>query len=48
MKTNFDNSMVWGESEMKKGSSKNAEACAKPGCSPFPTCCTTTSIFYEP
>ena len=41
MKTDFDKKMVWGESEIGKGGSNDAEPCAKPGCLPFPTCFTT-------
>ena len=33
--------MVWGESQMSRGFDPNTEPCAKPGCSPFPQCCTT-------
>ncbi len=48
MKSDFDAKMVWGKSQLRRGS-KDAQPCAKPGCSPFPTCCTTsnslTSIF---
>ena len=35
--------MVWGESQMDRGVSNSAEACAQPGCTPFPSCCRTTS-----
>ena len=51
IKTEFESRMVWGESQMHRGSSKADEPCAKPGCSPFPMCCTvnaTTSSWWEP
>ena len=38
--------MVWGMSQMERGSSKNVEPCAKPGCSPFPKCCVTDDDRY--
>lgn len=44
MKSDFDSKMVWGESQMRRGSSDKAEPCAKPGCTPFPTCCSTQKI----
>ena len=47
MKSDFDAKMVWGESEMAKGGSKDVEPCAKAGCSPFPKCCTTNQIKDE-
>ena len=45
MKSDFDSKMVWGESEVNRGVSSDAEPCAKPGCQPFPTCCTTKESF---
>ena len=33
--------MVWGMSQMERGSNKTVEPCAKPGCHPFPKCCVT-------
>ena len=33
--------MVWGTSQMARGSNKTVEPCAKPGCDPFPQCCVT-------
>ena len=44
LKMSFDKAMVWGESQMNRGISNADEPCAKPGCSPFPTCCTTNSF----
>lgn len=41
MKNKFEKDLVWGESQMQRGSSKNVEPCAKPGCDPFPKCCVT-------
>lgn len=46
MKSDFDAKMVWGKSQMARGSSSDAEPCAKPGCNPFPTCCSTSNSRY--
>ena len=43
----FDDKMDWAESEIDKGNSNSAEPCAKPGCSPFPTCCTTVMNYSD-
>ena len=43
VKSSFEATMVWGESQMDRGVSNSAEACAQPGCTPFPSCCRTTS-----
>ena len=51
LKTKFESTMVWGESQKHRGQSKAEEPCAKPGCSPFPTCCavnTTNSNWWKP
>ena len=52
LKADFESKMVWGESEMKRGSNPAFEPCAKPGCTPFPQCCTTTGsrghLKYKP
>lgn len=37
--------MVWGTSQMERGSSKTVEPCAKPGCDPFPKCCVTGDTY---
>ena len=42
LKKQFESEMVWGESQMDRGTDKAAAPCAKPGCTPFPTCCKTT------
>ncbi|XP_064396908.1 arylsulfatase A-like [Halichondria panicea] len=47
VKANFEAGMVWGESQMDRGSNSSYDPCAKPGCTPFPSCCTTNS-FIEP
>jgi arylsulfatase A len=50
----FKSTVVFGVSQVASGVSDNAELCAKPGCSPFPSCCTTNSpsshwdTFYKP
>ena len=41
MKSKFEAGMVWGTSQMARGSNKTVEPCAKPGCDPFPQCCVT-------
>ena len=41
LKASFDNTMVWGESQMERGIDNRDEPCAMPGCSPFPSCCKT-------
>ncbi|XP_065912199.1 arylsulfatase A-like isoform X2 [Dysidea avara] len=43
IKAKFESTVVWTESEMNKGASNAAKPCAKPGCTPFPKCCSTTS-----
>ncbi len=43
-KVDYDSGMVWGESEILRGRSATLEPCAKPGCSPFPTCCRTDDL----
>ena len=51
VKTKFESTMVWGESQIHRGQSKAEEPCAQPGCSPFPTCCavnSTTSNWWKP
>ena len=47
MKSDFDKKMVWGNSEIGKGGSNAVEPCAKPGCSPFPTCCATNNAMMS-
>ena len=42
IKTQFEANMIWGVSQMHRGTSKSEEPCAKPGCTPFPSCCATT------
>ena len=44
LKKEFEDKMVWGESQIGMGHNSAAEPCAKPGCKPFPTCCKTTSL----
>ena len=41
IKANFEANMVWADSEFNKGISDDLKPCAKPGCRPFPQCCTT-------
>ncbi len=49
VKATFEKGMVWGESQMDRGKNPKYAPCAKPGCSPFPTCCTTDSdSFIQP
>ncbi|XP_017261445.1 arylsulfatase A [Kryptolebias marmoratus] len=38
-KAQFEATMVFGESQISKGSDPNLEPCCNPGCSPKPTCC---------
>lgn len=47
IKAKFESSVVWGESQIDRGVSNAAKPCAKPQCSGFPQCCTTSS-FYGP
>ncbi|XP_065912196.1 arylsulfatase A-like [Dysidea avara] len=42
IKEKFEATVVWAESEIRKGDNNTAKPCAKPGCTPFPHCCTTT------
>ena len=44
VKSAFEASMVWSESQMDRGLNPQYEPCAKPGCSPFPACCTTNGV----
>ena len=46
IKSNFEADLVWGESQMQRGGSKDVEPCAKPGCQPFPQCCVTNTFNY--
>ncbi|KAM3609550.1 uncharacterized protein V6R79_016796 [Siganus canaliculatus] len=39
VKAQFEASMVFGESQISKGSDKNLEPCCSPECSPKPSCC---------
>ena len=43
-KSAFEAGMVWGESQMGRGLNPQYEPCAKPGCTPFPDCCTTDGV----
>lgn len=43
LKSDFESTMVWGESQMNRGSSDSVKPCASPGCTPFPGCCKTSS-----
>lgn len=42
-KATFEKDMVWGNSQIGLGSSKDLNPCANPGCTPFPSCCKTQS-----
>lgn len=42
-KEEFEKEMIWGESQIKVGSSPDLNPCASPGCNPFPSCCKTKS-----
>jgi arylsulfatase A len=42
LKQTFDAKMVWGKSQMERGKDEKLEPCAKPGCSPFASCCKTS------
>lgn len=50
----YQSTVVFGVSQVDRGKSDDAELCGKPGCSPFPSCCTTNSpsthwnILYRP
>ena len=44
VKTDFEATMVWGKSFMENGTSPDVEPCAKPGCTPFPSCCRTDTV----
>lgn len=39
VKGQFEASMVFGESQISKGSDPNLEPCCNPQCSPKPSCC---------
>ena len=45
VKSKFEAGMVWGKSQMERGSSNAVEPCAKPGCDPFPKCCVTGDTY---
>ncbi|XP_064403945.1 arylsulfatase A-like [Halichondria panicea] len=47
LKKSFEADMVWGESQMGRGQSPELEPCARPGCTPFPSCCTTSSFLQQ-
>ena len=47
IKANFEATVAWAYPEVHKGAADNEKPCAKPGCQPFPQCCTTDS-FYLP
>ena len=44
VKTKFESNMIWGVSQMQRGTSAADEPCATPGCSPFPMCCSTANV----
>ncbi len=46
LKADFESSMIWGESQMNRGSADSLKPCASPGCSPFPSCCKTKSVYW--
>ena len=46
LKSEFESTMVWGESQMDKGSDNSLKPCASPGCTPFPSCCKTAFDIY--
>ncbi|XP_065912186.1 arylsulfatase A-like [Dysidea avara] len=44
IKIKFEAAVTWAEPEISKGVSNDSKPCAKPGCTPFPQCCTTNDI----
>ena len=42
IKSQFEAEMIWGKSQIHRGSKSNLMPCASPGCSPFPSCCKTS------
>lgn len=47
IKIKFEATVSWAYPEVHKGVANETKPCAKPGCTPFPQCCTTDS-FYTP
>ncbi|XP_078673944.1 arylsulfatase A-like [Branchiostoma floridae x Branchiostoma belcheri] len=45
-KVEFEKTVVWGESEIAKHSSPDAEPCYNRGCQPFPGCCHTPQWWW--
>ena len=43
LKAQFESNMIWGESQISRGSQSSFMPCATPGCKPFPSCCKTPS-----
>ena len=41
LRSEFKKTVVWGEPQIGRGKDPRLFPCAKPGCSPFPSCCTT-------
>ena len=39
LKEKFEVNMVWGESQINRGTNTKVEPCAKADCTPFPSCC---------
>ena len=47
LKSWFESEMIWGESQMDRGTNSSLMPCASPGCSPFPSCCQTPSQMWR-
>ena len=48
VKTDFESTMFWPQSEVHKPEDKNLEPCCDPGCTPFPECCRCHSDKVRP
>ena len=42
-RNNFESTFEYSESQVERGTNANFMPCASPGCSPFPSCCKTSS-----
>ncbi|XP_072169148.1 arylsulfatase A-like [Diadema setosum] len=46
IKTEYERTLVWGESQTNRAESTSVEPCCKQGCSPFPDCCQCHRLLF--